>query len=270
MDTILAEQGLHLNYLHDPLNSAAFDPCRILDDLCEDSMAGAMLPLQNGLRMATSDHLVLATGSEDGRYCGVVAASDRATEREPFLFLDAAYLAPVARASHLLQRMLSFAMLRVAGDAAVPNVIAACVQTPWYARSLRDLGQRFTGAAMFPAAPDEVVIDLCMASLARRIARVVRPGTRYEAATGIFRPAGRPDTTRHGGGMLPGICDGANATEETLVVIDLSAMGEAAILNDARKLYRASPKSRTRHSAADAVASTASAAPRGLRDATAL
>ena len=139
METILAEQGLRLSYLRNPSKSDAFDPCRILDDLCEDGMAGAMLPWQNGLRMAASDHLIVATGIHNGRCFGVVAASDLATEREPFLFLDAAYLAPVARASHLLQRMLAFAMLRVAGNAAVPNVIAACVQTPCYARSLRDI-----------------------------------------------------------------------------------------------------------------------------------
>jgi hypothetical protein len=266
MDTILAEQGLHLTYLRDPSNSAAFDPCRILDDLCEGGMTGAMLPRQNGLRMAASDHLVLATGRHDGRCCGAVAASDLATEREPFLFLDAAYLPPVARASHLLQRMLAFAMLRIAGDAAVPTLIAACIQTTWYARSLRDLGQRFTGAAVFPVAADEVVIDLGMASLARRIARVVRPGTRYEAATGMFRSAGRPDTARYDGGTPAG----TNRVEETLVVIDLNAMGEAAILDDARKLYRASAKSRARHGAADTVASIASVQRRGLRDATAL
>jgi hypothetical protein len=266
MDTILAEQGLHLTYLRDPLNNAAFDPCRGLDDLCGGDMAGAMLPWQNGLRMAASDHLVIATGINDGRCCGVVAASEQATEWEPFLFLDAAYLTPVGHAPRQLQRMLAFAMLRIAGDGAVPAVIAACVQTPCYAAGLRDLGQRLAGAALFPAAPGDVVIDLGMASLARRIARVVRPGSRYETATGVFRTATGSDVARHAGG----IPNGVHRTEETLVVVDLSKVDEAAILDDARKLYRTRPKSGTRHGFAGAAAGHASHSRRRLRDATAL
>ncbi len=282
MDTILAEQGLRLSYLRDPSKSEAFDPCRILDDLCENGMAGAMLPWQNGLRMAESDHLVLATGTNDGRCFGVIAASDLATEREPFLFLDAAYMAPASRASNLLQRMPAFAMLRIAGHAPVPTVIAACVQSPCYARGLRDLGQRFTGAALFPAAPDDVVIDLGMASLSRRIVRVVRPGSRYEAATGVFRSVACTGAARHAGGLPKAISSGVpseipseissgnHRMEETLVVVDLSAVDEAHILDEARKLYRTRPKSGARHGFADAAASTASAPRRRLHDATAL
>jgi hypothetical protein len=274
MDTILAEQGLRLTYLRDPSMNEAFDPCRILDDLYEDGMAGAMLPRQNGLGMAESDHLVLATGINDGRCCGFVAASDLATEREPFLFLDAAYMAPLARASHLLQRMLAFAMLRIAGDAAVPTVIAACVQTPCYARGLQDLGQRFTGAVLFPVAPDDVVIDLRMASLARRIVRVVRPGSHYEAATGMLRRVARTYAARHDGGIpngIPsGIPGGIHHMDDALVVVDLSAADEAVILDNARKLYRSRPKSGTRHGFTDTVAGGAPHPRRRLRDATAL
>jgi hypothetical protein len=251
MDTILAEQGLRLSYLHDPSQSEAFDPCRILDELCEDGMSGAMLPWQNGLRMAGSDHLMLATGSNDGRCCGAVAASDLATTQEPFLFVDAAYLAPAARAPQLLQRMLAFAMLRIAGNTAVPSVIAACVQTACYASGLRDFGQRFNGAALFPAAPDAVVIDLGMASLARRIVRVVRPGSRYDAATGQFRSAGCSavgflGAARHAGGLVRPTAEARTHMEETLVVVDLSKVTEAVLLDAARKLYRTRPKSGTR------------------------
>jgi hypothetical protein len=261
MDTILAEQGLKLTYLRDPSTSEAFDPCRILDDLYEESMPGAVLPWRNWLRIIDGDHLVLATGTGNGRCRAALAASDLATDREPFLLLDAAYCTPVANASHLLQRMLALAMLRIAGDAAVPTVIAACVRTPSDAHSLRNLCQRFTGAASFPGAPDDRVIDLGMASLARRIARAVRPASRYDVATGIFCPRA---AARYGAGIQGG-CSG---TEETLVVIDLSAAGEAAILDTARKLYRAWPRRRARHGAAIAVARTASHAQRGLRDAT--
>ncbi len=144
-----------------------------------------VLPAKLAWRIAASDHLVIATGTSDRRCLGVIAASDMATDREPFLFLDAAYLAPMARASDLLQRMLAFAVLRVAGSAAVPAIIAKPVQT-CRAFSVHCAGIRrsaFTMASLFPAAPDAVVIDLGMASLARRIMRVVRPASRHSAAT---------------------------------------------------------------------------------------
>jgi hypothetical protein len=246
MDTILAEQGLRLSYLRNPSKNEAFDPCRILDDVCQDGMTGAMLPWQNGLRMAASDHLIVASGLTDGRCFGVIAASDLATEREPFLFLDAAYLSPSAQASHLLQRMLAFAILRVAGYAPVPTVIAACVQTPCYMRMLRDFGQRFTAASLFPAAQDDVVIDLGMASLARRVVRVVRPASRHEA-TSLLRCAA---------GAARYATDGAKASQrmdETLVVLDLSMADDATILDDARKLYRTRPKPAARRESVDAV-----------------
>lgn len=265
MDTILAEQGLRLGYLRNPSRSEAFDPCRILEDVCEDGVAGAMLPWQNGLRMAASDHLIVATGTNDGRCFGAIAATDLATEREPFLFIDAAYLAPGVRASNLLQRMLAFAMLRVAGSAAVPNVIAACVQAPYYARGLREFGQRFTAASLFPAAPDAVVIDLGMASLARRIVRVVRPASRHEV-TLRFRFASAAGAAR----MSPGIATGINQMDEALVVLDLSMAADASILEDARKLYRARPKNSARHGFNAAAAGGASAQQQRMPDASAV
>ena len=261
MDTILAEQGLRLSYLHNPSMSDAFDPGRILDDLCEDGMAGAMLPWQNGLRMAASDHLVVASGTTSGRCFGVIAASDLATHCEPFLFLDAAYMAPAASTSHLLQRMLAFTVLRVAGSAAVPNVIAACVQMPCFARGLRDFGQRFTAASMFPAAQDAVVIDLGMASLARRIVRVVRPASRHEI-TRRFSSALAAGVTRQS--------VGPHRTDETLVVLDLSMADDATILDDARKLYRSRPRRGGRHRFFDAAADETLHSRRRLPDATAL
>jgi hypothetical protein len=220
-----------------------------------------MLPWQNGLRMAASDHLIVATGCTTGRCFGVVAATDLATEREPFLFIDAAYLAPVARTSHLLQRMLAFAVLRVAGNAAVPSVIAACVQTPCYTRSLREFGQRFRAASMFPAAPNDAVIDLGMASLARRIVRVVRPASRQEIA-GRFR-----FTLAAGAMQRPA---GPHRMEETLIVLDLSMADDAAILDDARKLYRSRLRSAAWRELIEVATGDARHAQQRLSDATAL
>ena len=256
MKNVLAEQGLRLNYARDPSRNEAFDPGRILDDLYREGTARAMLPWQNGLRMAASDHLVLATQSNTGRCLGVIAASNLATEQEPFLFLDAAYIAPIAGASFLLQRMLAFAMLRIAGQDTVPGIIAACVQTPFYAGTLRGFTRWFGGASLFPAAPEDIVIDLGMASLARRIVRVVRSGSRYEAANGRFH-AGAPANS-----------GGAHA--EMLVVVDLSAADEAAIVGDACRLYRARPQRSLRCGNSTLLADTAPAAASSLRDASAV
>ncbi len=259
MDTIRAEQGLRLSYLRYPSRSEAFDPCRILDDVCQDGTTGAMLPWQNGLRMAESDHLVVAAGANDGRCFGVLAATDLATEREPFLFLDAAYLTRAARASNLLQRMLAFTVLRVAGNAAVPNVIAACVQTPCYASSLFDFAQRFATASMYPVTPDAVVIDLGMASLARRILRTVRP-TSCHAAAGMSRYAA--GAAHHQAGI--------SRMEEMLVVVDLGTADDATILDEARKLYRARQRNGARRGFGDAIADDTMQPRRQLSDATAV
>ncbi|HUB49285.1 MAG TPA: hypothetical protein VMB73_30295 [Acetobacteraceae bacterium] len=254
MNSILAEQGVRLSYTRDPSRSEAFDPGRILDDLYGEGTARAMLPWQNGLRMAASDHLVVATESSSGRCLGVIAASDRATEREPFLFLDAAYIAPLAGASFLLQRMLAFAMLRIGGPDPVPGIIAACVHTPFYAGTLRGFARWFGGASLFPAAPEDIVIDLGMASLARRIVRVVRSGSRYEAANGSFR------------GGMPAGAGGAQA--EVLVVVDLTAADETAVVGDARRLYRARPQRGPRYGDETSLEDVAAASV--LRDASAV
>lgn len=238
MDTILAEHGVRLSYLSEPSQREAFDPCRVLEDLYCDGRADAMLPWQNGLRMANSDHLVLATRA-DGRFVGALAASDQATRQEPFLFLDAAYLAPTVRTTNLLQRMLAFAMLRVAGNEAMPAVIAACVQSPCYLRHLRGFGAHFTGASSFPAGPEDIVIDLGMASLARRIARVVRPASRCDISGTACQAVGASDA----GGT-------AQTMRETLVVIDLGPAHEATVLEEARRLYRPRAARGARRSAA--------------------
>jgi len=238
MGKVLAEQGVRFTYIRDPSRSEAFDPCRILEDIYADGAAIAMLPWQNGLRMAASDHVILATARDSGRCLGVIALSDRGTEREPFLFVDAAYLAPAAPASLTLQRMLGFAVLCIAGNETVPSVIAACVQTPCYVGMLRAFGQHFTAAAVFPAQPQDVVIELGMASLARRIVRVVRPGSRCQSANGTFHAASLA------------YASGGSSAAETLVVLDLSMANEASILEDARRLYRARPPRTPRRAAA--------------------
>jgi hypothetical protein len=151
----------------------------------------------------------------------------------------------------------------------VPYVLAACVQTPCYARSLQEFGQRFSAASLFPAAPDAVVIDLGMASLARRIVRVVRPASRHQMA-GSFRSTVAAGAGRHPGGIAGGSTNGSHRMEETLVVIDLSMADDATILDDARRLYRARPKNGAQRGFVGADAHDALPPRQPLPDATAL
>ena len=286
MGHVLAGQGLQLSYARDPSRREGFDPNSILRDLYREGTAHAMLPWQNGLRLAVSDHLVLATekgtgekgtgekgtgekaigekaigekGTGEkgiGRCLGVVAASDLATNREPFLLVDAAYIAPIANAALILHRMLAFAMLRIAGNEAVPSVIAARVRTPFHADMLRDFGRWFAGASLFPAAPIDVVIDLGMAALARRIGRTVRPGSPLVSANGTFHAA------------APAYAGSAPA--ETLIVIDLSAANDASIIEDARRLYRARLPRGSRGGLPAPLVDTARSAASSLRDVSAV
>ena len=256
MGHVLAKLGLQLSYARDPSRREGFDPTSILEHLYGAGTAHGMLPWQNGPRLAASDHLVLATEKSTGRGLGVVAASDLATDREPFLLIDAACVAPIADPAFMLHRMLAFAMLRIAGNEMVPGVIAARVRTPFHGDMLRDFGRRFAGASLFPAVPTDVVIDLGMVALARRIGRTVRPGSPLVSANGTFHAA------------APACVGSAHA--ETLVVIDLSAANDESIIEDARRLYRARPARGSRGCVLAPLVDTARSDAASLRDVSAV
>ena len=77
---------------------------------------------------------------------------------------------------------------------------------------------------------------------------------RLAAATGNARPPA-------------GVATGINQMDETLVVIDLSMADDASILEDARKLYRARPRSSASRGFEDTSAGAASAQAQRLSDA---
>ncbi len=221
MEHVLADHGLRITCLSD---AERFDELEegVLCDGWVAAIAHALYPWRGRLSLADQDVIVLVTGKHDDRPVGLVAASQRATQHEPFLLLEAAYVSDSAPDRNLLQRMIAFAVLSLARSDMTPTLIAACSRSEAYGRTVRELRACFTTAAVFPD-PDEPAIDLAMASTARRIARTVRPEARYAAGSGTFYAASDQDY------RFP---------ENTLVLLDLAASDEATITADARRVFR--------------------------------
>lgn len=221
MEHVLADHGLRITCLSD---ADRFDELEggILCDGCGEGTAHALHPWRGRLSLPDQDVIVLATGRDDDRPVGLVAASQRATPHEPFLLLEAAYVSPSTRDRNLLQRMIAFSILSLARSDMTPTLIAACSRSEADGRSIRKLRACFTTAAAFPD-PDAPAIDLAIASTARRIARTVRPEAHYAAGSGTFYAASDQDY------RFP---------QNSLVLLDLAASDEATITADARRVFR--------------------------------
>src|SRR5665213_3732235 len=109
LEHILADQGLRVTCLSDRSRIDELDQDCMFQDLWDDDVANALLPWHGRFHLDDQECLVLVSGSRDNRCLGLLAASQRATEREPFLFLEAVCLTPAARRQNLLQRMVAFA-----------------------------------------------------------------------------------------------------------------------------------------------------------------
>lgn len=233
MDHILAAQGLRLTYLHDQNAIADLDLDLILDDLSDDTADGDAFPWLTRRRLTDYDHLVLVTDRSTGRYLAFLAANDGATSREDFLFLETAFVTSLARGQNLLRRMIAFAMLRIGGIQSTPTAIAACTRNPLCHRVMCGIASRLTDAVVFPNA-DNVTINLHAATLAQRIARVIEPNCRFNAATGIIGGAVEVATGTHdhlfGRRIQP--------ANRVLAVLDLRAQDEAILLDEVRRIYR--------------------------------
>jgi hypothetical protein len=239
MDHVLTEHGLRLTYLCDSSAIEELDQDRILEDLSDDTPNGNPFPSMTRYHLADYDHLVLVTDHSSGRYLAFLGCKDGATARgEDFLLLESAFVATEARGQNLMRRMISLAMLRIGGIHGVPSVIAACTRNPVCYRIMHGMARRFTAAVFLPD-PDSVVINFNTATLAQRIAREIGPNDRIRATTGIVKDdmliaAGasraRPLARNPQFSGLFG--------QRMLSVLDLRGEDEAAILEDARRIYR--------------------------------
>jgi len=221
MEHVLAGQGLRITCL---THADRFDELQedILGDGPFAGAAQALHPWRGWLSLPEQDVIVLVSANDDGRPVGLVAASQRATEREPFLLLEAACVSPSAPDRRLLQRMIAFVILSLARRDMTPTLIAACSCGDAYGRTNSALRTRFTGAMEFPD-PNAPAINLAMVRTAQRIAGAVRPEARYAAGSSTFYAA----TDRDG-----------RSPQSTLVVLDLAASDEATIAADARRVFR--------------------------------
>ncbi len=241
MDHVLTEHGLRMTYLRGPSAGDDLDQDRIIADLAEEDDPP---PWLTRYQLADYDHLVLVTDQATGRYLGLLGASDGATAREEFLLLQTISVAASARGQNLMRRMLALTILRIGGLQIAPSVIAICTRNPICYHILQGTARRFTGAVFFPE-PDSVAISFQTATLAQRIAREICPNFRFLATTGTIRNVRPPVAPRFrrplsrdpyieklfGERMQP--------ADQMLAMLDLRAVDETTILNDARRIYRA-------------------------------
>ena len=234
MISVLAGRDLRIEYLRDPLAIEALDEERIVENLT----AGTSHPGASGLlgrRLLTDfDHVAVASGG-DGRACALLAARDGKTTREEFLLIEVAFVRPDARGAWLMRRMMATMMLRIAGLAPVPTVIAARISDPAWLAELQQFSASFTGAAFYPQASD-APIQLRTAALAQRIAREMHPGLRFEAAMGALRGSLAGQGVNTALDAPPGAT--MQPVDQLLAIIDLRTETETVIVDDARRVLK--------------------------------
>jgi hypothetical protein len=243
MDHVLAECGLRLTYLRDPYAIQDLDQDQILHQLSENDPNSEIISWIRCHQLTDYDHVVLAADRWTGQSVGLLVARDETTPSEPFLLMEYAFVAKVARRRNLTRRMIALMILRISGLSSAPAIIAARASTRATYLLLRGLADRFSRSRFFPE-PDKVTVSLDTAALARRIAREIYPGLRFgtpfgaiRGATGMMRLAGAPPDrsdsqidTLFGGNV--------EATDQILTVLDLRGKDEDSITGDARCLYR--------------------------------
>lgn len=225
------------------------DTTRIVAELADASAA-----LENGLWRApfwpenrdpaTYDHLVVAEDRADGRPLAILGADVLRSTEEDFLFINTAFVAPVARGRRVLRRMVATALMQAARTGPVPRVVAARCLNPIFYRAMVRLAHDFR-VALYPEMTNGP-IPLRAAALARRVARRVSPTCLFEPGGGVIRRA----ALVHG---LLGALQTAPARkaaidtafaarlapqDQFLLVLDLRGLDTWDIMETARKIRR--------------------------------
>lgn len=194
--------------------------------------------------LASFDHLVVAEEKATGRPLGLLGADVLRSTEEEFLFINTAFVAPLARGRRVLRRMVATALMQAARTGYVPRVIAARSLNPVFYRAMERLARDFQ-VPLYPAMTN-APIPLRAAALATRIARRVSPSCRFEPGSGAIRgsvrahgmigavqpvPAGKPviDT---------GFADRLGACDQFLLVLDLRGLEPWTIMEIARRIRR--------------------------------
>lgn len=193
---------------------------------------------------ATYDHLVVAEDPVRGEPLALLGADVLRSTQEAFLFVNTAFVAPVARGRRVLRRMMVTALMQAARQAPVPRVIAARSLNPVFYRAMRRLARDF-GVPLYPDA-DAPAVSLRAAALAARVAKRVSPSCRFEPGSAVLRGS----VLAHGlqGAIVPLAAQDTaidamferhlGSADQFLLVLDLRGLSSGEILETARRIRR--------------------------------
>ncbi len=251
MEHVLTEHGLRLTYLRDAGAINDLDQERILDDLAEGTPPGEAAVWTTRAFLSDYDHLVLASHTESGQTLGLLGVRDGETAMGTFLLLETGFVVASARGANLLRRMISLALLRIAGLGALPDAIATVTRNPIGCHVLQAMGRNLRGTRFAPTA-DQVVVRIQDALLIRSISAALRLPLRYGATLDALQTAHPAATNRlrrlsHDMRMEHVFAPARLAAEPLVATLDLRGAAEVSLLADARRLYRAKARSSPIH-----------------------
>ena len=232
MNLVLTGQRVRLSCLSEPHMIETLDMDQLVDDLADGTPPSFLTPE----RICIQDLIVIATAEKTGRCLGLLGARDDMAGGKPFLRLDMACVAPMARGQRLISRLLARAAAERVGRT---SVLAARTATPSWFRALRHFASTLPCAAFHPA-PAGAVVALRTAALARQIAGALCPEHRYDLATGVLHgkwtvPARALRRHASAEAWCEAMRDAAPVpAERLLAVIDLQGAPEATLLARAR------------------------------------
>lgn len=224
MGQILVGMGLKLHDVGGDTQIGDLDRVQLLADLRD---AGVPERQRNWLslqQLESFDRILVARDQRTGRVEGAMLVQHRSIDGTPFLAVEAVSGMPEARGQALVQRMLAWLLLRLDMLEQRPAAILACTRNLSLCRVLRDVAGGIGGARFYPER-DDAAIPLPLAAAAHRMARQVGHPHRFDATRQALR-----DTAA---GTAP---DGP-----MLALLDVGTVPQAALEEDARRLFRARP-----------------------------
>ena len=237
MGQILVGMGLKLHDVGGDTQIGDLDRVRLLSDLRD---AGVPERQRNWLslqQLESFDRILVARDLRTGRVEGAMLVQHRSVDGTPFLAIEALSGTPAIRGQALLQRMLAWLLLRLDVMEQRPAAILACTRNLSLCRVLRDVAGGIGGAKFYPER-DDATIPLPLAAAAHRMARQVGHPHRFDAARQALRDA-TTDAAPDG---------------PMLALLDVGTVPQAALEDDARRLFRARlPRTAVRRATGDVV-----------------
>ena len=237
MGQILVGMGLKLDDVGGDIQIGDLDRARLLADLRD---AGVPERQRNWLslqQLESFDRILVARDLRTGRSEGAMLVQHRSIDGTPFLAVEAISGTPEARGQALVQRMLAWLLLRLDMMEQHPATILACTRNLSLCRVLRDVASGIGGARFYPER-DDATIPMPLAAAAHRMARQVGHPHRFDATRQALRD---PAASAAPDGPM-------------LAMLDVRTVPQAALEDDARRLFRARlPRTAVRRATEDVV-----------------